>query len=190
MTQRGESAWGTGSKLCRRGVDFDACVVITRGSWLTARPLRNLGLTLLILHILTPPCFFVGALACSHQHHPHSAREHGCELSPSTVVNNWVSYLSCWICLAEGRERASGVSQINWDQMNHLPGPTDTVASQAPQTTSLVCMFTPRVWGRWEIELKCMWTRRQDFKWWQVCVCVCAQDMCVCVCRDKSVRHV
>lgn len=50
---------------------------------------------------------------------PCSLLEHRCELSPSTVVNNWVSYLSCWICAAE---RASGAPRTNWDQMNHSSG--------------------------------------------------------------------
>lgn len=65
----------------------------------------------------------------------YSVRAHSCELSPSTVVNNWVSYLSCWICTARSRE-SPGSLQINWDQMNH---------PSSPQTTSLVYVFAPRV---------------------------------------------
>lgn len=98
----------------------------------------------------------------------YSVREHSCELSPSTMVNNWVSYLSCWICRAESRESLGSLAN-KLRPNESFAGPTDIMARVH------VCTLCVQQVGD---ELQCTWTRTQEFKWWQVCVCVCTGYAC------------
>lgn len=64
--------------------------------------------------------------------------EHSCKLSPSTVVNNWVSYLSCWTCKATERPPGSITNKLR---------PNDSL--HEPKENTTVCTFAPCLRGRW-----------------------------------------
>ena len=111
-----------------------------------------------------------GAWYCFRRHasKPNSVREHHCELSPSTVLNNWVSYLSCWICRAESR--GSPGSRTYTPRPNHLQKPRDNITREHVQT---FCV--------WQVETGPQWPRcnRSHYRVW-ISDCPPSQHQSIC----------
>lgn len=179
-------ARGTGPKLYRGRTEMNLMFVSLLGRVDCQANLWQAWCTFFEpLHIYTHLFLLVSMHTCII---PYSVREHTCELSPSTVVNNWVSYLSCWICRAESSQ-SPGTSLLNGAQMNHASKPNMTCLHLVFVAGGRLS-FSAHEWGHKNLNGdKCVFDCAQG-----VCGCVwdykfmkCAsvqnttEDLCVCV---------